>query len=302
MADKGWKVITKSVIGPTHLRKGLPNQDAISYYDLPGNSPAKVLAVSDGHGSDKCPRSDTGAAFAVNCAVGVFIDFWNTFHGKLEHQSGVDRHSTLDAIERHVRKDLPKQILKRWIEVVESHAASTPFSRDYSKEEELLAYGATLTVAFVCKYFCACLQLGDCETLIVDQSNHVSRIGRRPLQSIGDETDSLCQKDCEKRFDVSFYAMTDEANCKPKLFLICSDGYEKSFESIEGFQKAALDYVELLQTPTGYTTVEQSLGVWLRESSEFSGDDVSLGLLFDSSSAPFHAEGQQSSEPITPMI
>jgi serine/threonine protein phosphatase PrpC len=300
VADKGWKVITKSVIGQSHLRKGLPNQDAIGFYDLPGNSPAKVLAVSDGHGSEKCPRSDTGAAFAVNSAVGVFIDFWNTFHGKLQNQNGADSYSTLGSIERHIRKDVPKQIVKRWVDAVESHAASTPFGREYSTDEELLAYGSTLTVVFVCEYFWTCLQLGDCEALIVDHCHKVNRVARKPHQLIGDETDSLCQRDSDRRFDVNFYGMTNETAVRPKLFLICSDGYEKSFASDDDFEKAALDYLQLLQSPTGKTSIEESLETWLQESSKFSGDDVSLGLLFDLSTAISHTQSEQDSEPLPP--
>jgi serine/threonine protein phosphatase PrpC len=276
-----WQVITKSVIGDSHLKRGVPNQDAIGFYELPGNAAAKILAVSDGHGSEKCPRSSTGASFAVNCAITVFIEFWNTVHSKFEKEGASDQKSVLLSIERHIRKDLPKLIVKRWMEVVESHASSVPFSREYSKDEELLAYGATLTVVFICEYFCSCLRLGDCDALIVSQGNEVTRLAQNTGQHIGDETDSLCQRDSDKRFEVYFYGTCDDIAKNPKLILVCSDGYEKAFESDVGFKKGALDIADMLMKEDGKRSVEVSIEAWLREHSAFSGDDVSLGLLFD---------------------
>jgi hypothetical protein len=93
-----WRAIGASVRGASHVRAGLPNQDAIYLSSLttsaapdalaaastPGppnpagpaaaaGSPGTplLLAVADGHGSAKCLRSDTGARLAVETAARV---------------------------------------------------------------------------------------------------------------------------------------------------------------------------------------------------------------------------------------
>jgi hypothetical protein len=84
-----WRAIGASVRGASHVRAGLPNQDAIYLSSLatsaapdapdaastPGAAgfpgTPLLLAVADGHGSAKCFRSDTGARLAVETAARV---------------------------------------------------------------------------------------------------------------------------------------------------------------------------------------------------------------------------------------
>lgn len=74
-----WRIIGESVPGASHLRAGIPNQDAILQLRESARSLPLILSVSDGHGSDKCFRSDRGSRFAVKKAVqlvGEFLDQW----------------------------------------------------------------------------------------------------------------------------------------------------------------------------------------------------------------------------------
>ena len=81
-STSSWSVITGSAIGKTHVRKGTPNQDAVGFYQFPGSGSACVLAVSDGHGSEKCARSEIGSSLAVNSAIKVFIEFWQAMKNR----------------------------------------------------------------------------------------------------------------------------------------------------------------------------------------------------------------------------
>lgn len=280
MEAKQWTAVAGSVVGDLHIKRNLPNQDAIAFHRLPGSSSALVMAVSDGHGSEKCPRSDIGSALAVKTAVKVFMDSWSLMKSKLDGSEAVDRPSILASIERHIRKDITKQLVDNWISAVDAHSASVPFQAEQAQANRLLAYGATLTIVFLSEHFCVCMRLGDCEVLIVDRDSKVSRIAPRNKVQIGEDTDSLCMPNADKRFSVYFQGSDDLSLDSNQLYLICSDGYEKAFESNAGFEQSAIDFAKLVSSGKGRETIEQEMETWLREYSNYSGDDVSVGLLF----------------------
>lgn len=275
-----WKALTCSVVGDSHISKGVRNQDAIGFRELTGNSPAYVMAVSDGHGSEKCPRSNIGSALAVDVAVKVFSNFWNATSTRLEELETTDRRTASVKIERHIRKDIAEQLVEDWVTAVDSHLAKAPLQLNQGETNRLQMYGATLTVVFHCEHFSACMQLGDSEALIVDGDSNVRRVAPRNREQVGEETNSLCMPNAKTLFSVSFYVGGDDPTPGIRLFLICSDGYEKAFKDNFGFEKSAIDFLELLSSEEGLETVKQEVESWLRESSNYSGDDVSLGLLF----------------------
>src|SRR5881397_846411 len=63
-----WRVAGASRRGSSHVRSGLPNQDAIEYWASADGNTA-VMAVADGHGSGLCFRSEVGSRVAVTTAV-----------------------------------------------------------------------------------------------------------------------------------------------------------------------------------------------------------------------------------------
>jgi hypothetical protein len=74
-----WRVIAESVIGASHIRTGLPNQDAIHSWEIATQRSPVAIALADGHGSKKCFRSDTGARLAVQEAIGAIQEFCSYF-------------------------------------------------------------------------------------------------------------------------------------------------------------------------------------------------------------------------------
>src|SRR5690349_2144714 len=64
-AVREWRIIGETVRGASHLRAGTPNQDAILQVRESSVGLPIILSVSDGHGSDKCFRSDRGSRLAV---------------------------------------------------------------------------------------------------------------------------------------------------------------------------------------------------------------------------------------------
>ena len=54
----------KSVKGATHARNGMPLQDSFKIDEVSEN--VTIIAVADGHGSEKCSKSKNGSQIAVN--------------------------------------------------------------------------------------------------------------------------------------------------------------------------------------------------------------------------------------------
>ena len=65
-------VFGKSVKGATHEKNGLPLQDNCKIEEI--SDKITIIAVADGHGSSKCPRSDRGSLIAVNTFCTVMSD------------------------------------------------------------------------------------------------------------------------------------------------------------------------------------------------------------------------------------
>jgi serine/threonine protein phosphatase PrpC len=75
MGPSEWRVIGKSVQGSTHLRAQKANQDAIAWYPDEGHGLPRIVAVADGHGSEKHFRSHIGAGLATRTAIDVLREF-----------------------------------------------------------------------------------------------------------------------------------------------------------------------------------------------------------------------------------
>ncbi len=52
----------------------------------------------------------------------------------------------------------------------------------------------------------------------------------------------------DRRFSVSFQGPDDVSLHGNQLYLICSDGYEKAFESNAGFEQSAIDFAKLVSS------------------------------------------------------
>ena len=68
---KKWITLAESVIGASHINSGKPNQDCIKVHEFTDKALGQVtiLALADGHGSDKYFRSDIGALIDVDVMI-----------------------------------------------------------------------------------------------------------------------------------------------------------------------------------------------------------------------------------------
>lgn len=286
MAESGhnpvWRVIGKSVRGASHVRANRPNQDAIDWLQTSPMDVPLMLAVSDGHGSAKCFRSDEGARLAVQTALREIQKF----------QDGQPDLANLSAIKRTAEEWLPRALLQAWEQAVDAHLTQHPLSlekRLETLEQEAgkaarhaveanprLAYGATLLIVLVAKDFVLYLQLGDGEMLTVSEQGEVSKPLPKDERLFANETTSLCSSNAWRDFQVRFQAFSGRP---PALLLLATDGYPNSFRNEEAFLKVGSDLLSMIREE-GLDKVNDSLEAWLTEASQVgSGDDITLGIL-----------------------
>lgn len=246
-----WQVFGKSVRGASHVRSGAPNQDSIGWLPDPDRETTLLLAVADGHGSPRCPRSDQGARLAVDAAQSLI--------GELRR--GRDP------------KWLAQELVHRWREHVERHLAETPFDGD--RTDPFLAYGTTILAASVSPQSAVFLQLGDGDILTVSANGSVSRLWKPRF--LGNETPSLASPDAASEIRIQEISDPEEL---PELILLSTDGYANSFREDNGFLAVGADILGMLRAE-GMAPIQENLETWLREASEFgSGDDVTVGILW----------------------
>ncbi|MGH9941512.1 MAG: PP2C family serine/threonine-protein phosphatase [Pyrinomonadaceae bacterium] len=276
-----WRIIGETVPGASHLRAGIPNQDAILQLRESGRSLPLVLSVSDGHGSNKCFRSDRGSRFAVRRAAQLVTEFLDERRGRFD----------LAEIESSGKEWLPREFVRRWREAVEADLKSRPFSeeefgrlehkenaraRKLVETNPLLAYGATSLTVAVEESFILYLQLGDGDILNVSAAGEVTKALPADERLFANETTSLCSTDAERDFRFRLQQFSGE---RPAIILLTTDGYANSFSNEEGFLKVGRDLLEMLRSD-GFDFVNENVKGWLEEATRAgSGDDSTLGLI-----------------------
>lgn len=74
------------VKGATHVRNQMPCQDNKKIVEI--SDQIAIVAVADGHGSSKCPRSDRGSQIAVNSFYEVmknYLKIYGEYEGGLSN-------------------------------------------------------------------------------------------------------------------------------------------------------------------------------------------------------------------------
>lgn len=278
-----WRVIGETVPGASHARAGIPNQDAILQVRESSRSLPIVISMSDGHGSDKCFRSDSGSRFAVKKAAQTIGEFLDARRGAFD----------LSEIEKQGKEFLGKEFLRKWRKACEEDLKKKPFTPaelDRLKEKDgetalklvadnpLLAYGATSLTVAVEESFLLYLQLGDGQILTVSEKGETAKPLPADERLFANETTSLCSAKAENDFRFFVQEIKPE-NC-PALIMMSTDGYVNSFSEEAGFLKAATDFYEMLGSE-GHDFVDENLKAWLEEATRMgSGDDTTVGIIY----------------------
>ena len=275
-----WIVLTESVIGASHTISKKPNQDCIRSKQYTDNNFGQVtiVALADGHGSDKYCRSDIGASVAVDVAIDEIVALLK-FHPFSYH-------------ELSQLKKLPTIFVSSWREKVQKHYHQVSLTeeellilKNTSKEKPdkgnnfpFFLYGCTLLVICITDEHTIYIQLGDGDILCLDNKEKVYHPIKSNPELMANETYSMCMVNPEKYFIIFSQKLTDDLQI-PELIMLASDGYKNSFVTNEDFFKVANDYCKMFDSYLS-KKIQENLSKFLSNTSmNGSGDDISIGLI-----------------------
>ena len=259
---------TFTQIGASHVRKNKPNQDygAVESIAVSPDSQIYVLAVSDGHGSEKSFRSDIGSKTAVNIAIEELKNLFSK-------QPSFDQiNSQTDIITR--------RIIFEWKKFVKIHFIENPVNNEDLEIKSDLdiqkIYGATLLVVLITSEYVLYLQIGDGNILAVDGSgNYFEPFEVDPL-ILGTDTHSLCEKDAIKYCQIRVVPHQQ----LPLFVFITTDGLPNSFASDKAFSSSVADIYRIIKKH-GLDLVKDEMKGWLKDYTEQgSGDDITIAFYY----------------------
>ncbi len=293
-----WQATGKSVRGASHIRDNRPNQDAISWSTGDNRGMPLVMAVSDGHGSQRSFRSDTGSAFAISALSFCLTQFAQRWSPQ----------TTLHILQQEAGCNLPQELEYRWKRAVLDHLTDNPFSDGesetlYVHQEDddeapamlnpFLAYGATALGVLITPAYRLYLQLGDGDMLNVYADGKTERPLPDDPRLIGNATTSLCARRAAQ--DVRWSVNLCEGE-QPELILLSTDGYANSFKNDAEFLQVGPDILGIIRAE-GLDPIQHHLADWLEETTRVgSGDDITLGILSHTTPVPLASEITESSE------
>src|SRR3989454_5298301 len=199
-----WCVGGVSRRGSSHVRSGLPNQDAIEYWASADGNTA-VMAVADGHGSALCFRSETGSHLAVSTAVELCRRFATT----------IPSSQSVAAIGDRARAVLAEELTQSWRAAVANDLAAKPFTaaewaslaalegwkgQQVVQRHPELAYGSTILAVVATTTYVLCMQLGDGDILLVDSEGETRRALPKDDEVVPKQTASLWRRDAATDF------------------------------------------------------------------------------------------------------
>lgn len=211
------QLITGGVVGASHREKNKPCQDAsiAGIYSYKGH-PYTLMAVADGHGSERHPRSELGAHFAIQATAEAAADWIVGAVESLEREP----ESWKNIVSNRFSTDFAEHLHQRWNVMVDAHMGKdVKFSRS--------AYGTTIAMALIFQGFIYAGAIGDSSVLIVKNSKEAGDIlAGKDSSMLGLETNSLAQKDAANKWTAQVLPL-DDVN----LLCTVTDGFTDSLTS-----------------------------------------------------------------------
>lgn len=258
-----------SVVGSSHINRNKECQDRSRFF---AGRKANVVIVCDGHGGEKHFRSSRGAEFAVETIISVADIFANTVTKKITESFRLKK-----------LKDLEKNIIFEWRNKVAADIARDPFHEDEILKLSLsdqkaisencyLAYGTTMLCVLQIQDYNYIIQLGDGNIVEISNGQIILPLENDPRIHFN-YTTSLCAED-------AFGSMRDAIvhRQEQQAFFLSSDGVFNSFTD----ETAFYDFVNMIYENRNCMEIESEIKDFLPQlTKEGSGDDVSIGLLFN---------------------
>jgi len=266
-------IFGKSVKGASHIRSGMPCQDSFRIEEI--SPDLSIIAVADGHGSDKSPKSKNGSMIAVN----VFCSVMNNY---LQNYA-----DSLDDLVTYLNRDgelrFAQEICEEWQRRVRESYYKTKEEKPVDEDGNVRwkdvyrLYGTTLLGLLITKTFIFAFQIGDGDIILVDKETISPVVETEKI--LGTETHSLSKTDAWRSAVTAVRRRNVELET-PYLYMLSTDGFVNSYVSEEDHQKTCRDYYDMI-AEHGFDAVCSNLGKWLEETSELGcGDDITLVLVY----------------------
>lgn len=211
-----------TTIGYSHLSSHKPCQDSGIWEDRDG---IIVFGVADGHGDERCFRSDRGSRFAVEVSKDALYDFYNTLECNL-----LDKNRFLNSVnfQKELMHHLFQSIVSKWRTKVLTDYQADPV-HDKVITDIKKAYGTTLMIGIMTSDYLLLLQQGDGHVFVFDDKLNYSLPIPWDEECVSNVTTSLCDNDAENHF--RYKLITDIKNIL--AVFAGSDGVEDSFSSLD---------------------------------------------------------------------
>ncbi|MGD9889528.1 MAG: protein phosphatase 2C domain-containing protein [Halothiobacillaceae bacterium] len=279
LSYNGRHVILASPTGAAHMDKGLPCQDAcMAVQQFYKGVPYTVLAVADGHGSEKYTRSEIGAHLAM-LVVRDVVDQWVLGLGSFKDDAPDNRASRLRVdFEQRIGKQIPRQ----WREAVIEHASKHPEDQvEAESEASISRYGTTVALCILYEQMLLMAAIGDsslfvlrhCAEGIVVEEVFTQQNGN---QNVGLATDSLSSPQAAYACQTSVKMLTCP-DSSVAMVLLTTDGMTDSLREPERSVRDIYD--KTMQYGLGW--LQDTLPKQLRHWSEHGvGDDMGCVVFF----------------------
>ncbi len=269
-------VFGKSVKGATHERNGLPLQDSCKIEEI--SDKITIIAVADGHGSSKCPRSDRGSIIAVNtfCAVikNYLLNYGKEKDGLTNLVTFLNREGDM-RFAQDICEEWQARVKQSFYKNKDESLVDAQGSIDWKRVYSL--YGTTLLGMLITDTFVFSFQIGDGDINYIT-ADEISPLVE-PEKFLGTETHSLSKVDAWRKA-VASVRRKNASEDVPYLYMLSTDGFSNSFVSQEEFKKTCREYYEMIDQH-GYGAVKDNLEKWLKETSELGcGDDITVVMAY----------------------
>lgn len=269
------------VKGATHERTGKPLQDSKLINEI--SDKVTILAVADGHGSEKCTRSERGSLIAVNAFYSVIKNYLLSYGQSNEYNDENGLSDLVTFLNREGDTRFAQDVCEEWQARVKQS-----FYKD--KDEKYLKadgtidwksvytlYGTTLLGMLITDTFVFSFQIGDGDISLVTANEVCSMVDTDKL--LGTETHSLSRPDAWRKA-VSSIRRKNVEDETPYLYMLSTDGFSNSYANDEVYQKTCREYYDMI-AQHGFDAVKQNLAKWLKETSEYGcGDDITLVMAY----------------------
>jgi len=264
------------VKGATHERNGLPLQDSKRIDEI--SDRITILAVADGHGSDKCPRSDRGSTMAVNSFCDIMKKYLLSYGTQDEGMPNLIAFLNREGDMRFAQDvcaEWQSRVKQSFYKDKDESLVDADGNIDWPKVYSL--YGTTLLGMLITDSFVFTFQIGDGDINLITADDMSPMV--EPEKFLGTETHSMSKVDAWRK-SVASLRMKDIESEKPYLYMLSTDGFVNSYASDEDFEKTCRGYYDMIGQH-GFEAVKENLAKWLKETSQLGcGDDVTVVLAY----------------------